>query len=96
MGWEERNGKKYFYQKKRIGSRVYSLYMGKGKHAHNKQSIIEKKQSEEKVYRKLVEEEKKKDAELNTNHTRVNTLADAVLVVNGYHTHKGEWRKKRD
>ena len=96
MGWEERNGRKYFYHKTRIGSRVYSFYMGKGIHAYNKRAMMENKQREEEVYRKLVEEEKKNDKKLNAYHTLVNQLADAVLVLNGYHTHKGEWRKKRD
>jgi len=26
----------------------------------------------------------------------IRTLVDAVLLLNGYHTHKGQWRKKRE
>jgi len=58
--------------------------------------MMEEQQREDKAFRKMVEEEKKTDKELNTYHKLVNQLADAVLILNGYHTHKGKWRKKRD
>ena len=38
----------------------------------------------------MVEDKKKKDSELNANHQLVNQLVNAVLVLNGYHTHKGD------
>ncbi len=96
MGWEKRRGKKYFYHKTRIGSHVESFYVGNNILAYKLQAIMEKKRREEEAYRTMVEGEKKKDSELNACHELVNQLADAVLVLNGYHTHKGEWRKKRD
>ena len=96
MGWEKRRGKKYFYYKTRIGPRVVSFYAGNNILSYKLQAIMEKKRREEEAYRTMVEGEKIKDSKLNAYHELVNQLADAVLVLNGYHTHKGEWRKKRD
>lgn len=96
MGWEKRRRKKYFYHKTRIGPRVESFYVGNNILAYSIQAIMEKKRREEEAYRTMVEREKKRDSEIKAYHELVNQLADAVLVLNGYHTHKGEWRKKRD
>ncbi|MDO9545933.1 MAG: hypothetical protein Q7J07_04175 [Pelolinea sp.] len=96
MGWEERKGRKYYYHKTRIGSHVQSFYMGKNIQTYIIHSIIQERRREEEAYRTMVKNEKKKDNEINAYHELVNQLANAVLVLNGYHTHKGEWRKKRD
>ena len=96
MGWENRKGGKYYYHKTRIGSRVKSFYLGNSMHAYKLRAVMEERRREDKAFRKMVEEEKKKDSELKAHHELVNQLADAVLILNGYHTHKGEWRKKRE
>ena len=51
---------------------------------------MEGRRREEEAYRTMVEDEKKKDSELNAYHELANQLANAVLVLNGYHTHKGD------
>ena len=51
---------------------------------------MEGKRCGEEAYRRMVEDEKKEGSELNTNHQLVNQLMNAVLVLNGYHTHKGD------
>lgn len=57
---------------------------------------MEERRREDETYRRMVEDEKKKDNELDAYHQLVNQLANAVLILNGYHTHKGEWRKRRE
>lgn len=95
MGWEDRNGSKYFYLKTRIGSRVQSFYIGKSIRAYIIQAMMEKRQEEEETYRQMAAEEKERENELNRFHELANHLAGAVMILNGYHAHKGEWRKKR-
>ena len=33
MGWEDRNGRSYYYRKERDGTRVKSVYVGRGETA---------------------------------------------------------------
>ena len=34
MGWEDRNGRSYYYRKERTGGRVRSVYVGNSQMAH--------------------------------------------------------------
>lgn len=95
MGWEKRNGKDYFYLKMRDGNRVDSIYVGNNLRAH----LIHRKMELERAAEAAVQEEntaiRKTNTELEALHKLVNKLANAALLMKGYHTHKGEWRKKR-
>ena len=49
MGWEQRGDNQYFYKKEREGTRVKSVYVGRGEVAH----MISKLQSSSKVLEKF-------------------------------------------
>ena len=99
MGWEDRNGRSYYYRKERDGSRVKSVYVGRGETA-GLIAQFEALQSDEReenlalarLERERVEEQ---DAELDALAEMMDAVAAGVLLAAGYHTHKRQWRLKR-
>ena len=100
MSWEERGNGTYYYRKKRHGSRVVSEYVGRGKsaeyaaffdgsgkrlRAHIRAAKREAHATEERADELLLEFEK-----------MVQVLARGYLIAQGCHTHKGQWRRKRE
>ncbi len=100
MGWENRGNGRYYYRKKRIGSKVVSEYVGTGLIGEIAEEF-DKSESEERILRH--KEEKKEircTAEINNIvkkiENEIKLLTKAFLILKGFHTHKGEWRKKRN
>ncbi len=99
MAWEKRGNREYYYQKRREGDRVISEYIGSGRFA----LLIAKKNKleQERRWQKRIAERAAHDAdralvrEVDRISRLVQTLTAAVLLTNGYHTHKGQWRKRR-
>ena len=99
MGWEKRNGRRYYYRKIRDGHQVISEYIGRGNLAHQLASFDLECQSLELQRRENVKIERREfeevDREINEFSSVVNDFVKAFLVTQGFHTHKGEWRKQR-
>ena len=90
MGWEERKGRKYISHKTRIGLRVQSFYLGYSIQMFKIYAVMEGRRREEEINPTMVEDEKNKDIELDAYHEFVKQLANVVLVLNGYHIHRGD------
>ena len=99
MGWEHRGNSNYYYRKKRIGQRVISEYMGTGSLADlysdmdtqfvlNGVSLESSRLSSGMEARNL-------EAELEHLDEIIYGLVWATLLVSGYRSHKGQWRKAR-
>ena len=99
MGWEERNGKRYYYRKRRIGNRVVSEYVGGGEIGDLVAELDAIERRERRAERAACLEERNHDLEIargiDAVGDRVLALTRAVLLANGYHTHKGQWKKIR-
>ncbi len=100
MGWETRHGKHYYYRKRRVGARVVSEYVGRDQWAetlatcdHLDRAQVTLARTMERMARADVEA---LDRTLADVEAVVRTVTRAVLVANGYRTHKGQWRKHRD
>ncbi len=96
MGWEKRrNGKQYFYTKRRIGCRVVSVYLGGGEGAVVAASQLATKSND----RAQLKHEKSAQLELEKEFIKLETLVlnciEQRLSKCGYHKHRGEWRKRR-
>lgn len=100
MGWENRNGSLYYYRKERDGGRVRSVYIGRHPDIV---AAVEMFAEEDREQR---DEQRRADREMFAELDRVQAMADqslegadgllgAVLVAEGYHQHKGQWRKSR-
>ena len=99
MGWEQRGNHSYYYKKEREGSRVTSVYVGRGEVAHmisklessssELERLMRAKRSVETIELQRVESALDRAIELSQLFTQ------AALLVAGFHTHHRQWRRKR-
>lgn len=100
MGWENRGNGRYYYRKKRIGSKVVSEYVGNGVLAEIAENLDKSEQA--KRIDKHKQEKQSLEQVININRimnkveNEIKILAKVYLLMNGFHTHKGTWRKKRN
>lgn len=98
MGWERRGNRQYYYKKRRIGGRVESVYFGSGivgllaeaQVLSQRAGRIKDRQTDRKM-RQL----RYADQQLAAVEEHIQGLYNGVLLVNGYHLHARQWRKKR-
>ena len=88
----------YYYRSKRDGKSVISLYVGKGITAKQAAEVDILEQKKRKADLEAWRQEcyllKKMDQEEDHVIIQINNLIKAVLVLSGFHCHKGQWRKK--
>lgn len=97
MGWEQRGTNHYYYRKERQGSRVKSIYVGRGEIAH----LVSRLQASSTVVERLVRanrlrDSQKTDAALDLAWELIQLFTQATLLTAGFHTHKRQWRRKRN
>jgi len=99
MGWEQRGNNSYFYRKEREGSRVRSVYVGRGEIAHMVAQLQSTSPLLEKLARTMKSPEvikaEKAEAALDQASDLIQLITQAALLTAGYHTHKRQWRRKR-
>jgi len=90
----------YYYRKRREGNRVVSEYVGDG-FAGQIADILDMEDRQEAQYKRRELGKQKRQAAAIDNqvdeieeYTR--TITRACLLLAGYHTHKGQWRKLKD
>ena len=100
MAWEDRNGKYYYYRKRRQGEHVVSEYVGSGFLGAFAEDLDRAERVESEQARAGLKFQKEEAAAMDQQifqlESSVNTLARAVLLVSGYHPHKRQWRKQRN
>jgi hypothetical protein len=103
MTLEKRDGSLYYYRSVREGERVRKVYVGSGEFAEalakSDEAIKRIKQAEREAElerdRQEVEHLEALAAPALEIDEATEILARACLVANGYHRHKGEWRRER-
>jgi len=104
MGWERRGNGMYYYTKVREGGKVSSRYAYGGGHFGGmgetfqlaQQAGRRRKEREREALRKEQEEFREIEQGLSTINQMIQQELAAVLIANGYHNHKGQWRKHRE
>jgi hypothetical protein len=97
MAWESRGKKKYYYRKERVGKHVRSIYIGDEITGYipaledEKNRILGEKPTDSKLH-ECMEREK----ELDKMAQDVELVVNSVLLISGYHCHKGQWRKSHE
>lgn len=94
----KRNG--YWYRSRREGRRVVTDYLGNGLLAE----LLAEDAAMEAAQRKLEREaqaaererEREIDRAIDQAGDELRLLVRACLLANGYHNHKGQWRRRRD
>ena len=99
MGWEQRGNNSYYYKKERDGSRVKSVYVGRGEIAHMVAQLQSSSPLLERFARSMKSpqqvQQEKADAALDQLSDFVHAITQAALLAAGFHTHKRQWRKTR-
>ena len=97
MGWETRGNRTYYYRKTRDGGQVRSEYIGAGPFVEALARLDElgrdSAELERAVWSETVQAERRRAAALAEAELMVRTLASAVLISNGYHQHRRQWRR---
>jgi hypothetical protein len=99
MGWERRSANEYYYRKERDGSRVKSIYVGRGEIAHmvsdlqSTSGLFERALSI--AYPAQTEQPKDQDAKVEHACRLIDSITQASLLAAGFHMHRRQWRKKR-
>ncbi|MCA9925544.1 MAG: hypothetical protein KC421_24405 [Anaerolineales bacterium] len=100
MGWENRGNGRYYYIKQRHGRYVTSQYIGRGEVAEaiailEEMEMLKREQErqEKKMLREKLNADKDVSRQLHEMWQLTGQMVTAVLLLNGYHTHKGQWRK---
>ena len=102
MGWELRNGRRYYYQKRRIGRRVVSEYVGTGPSAELAEYIDADKRhmrlleaAERADERQAIDVMRAEDQAFSRQCDVLRDAAAALLRRKGLHRHRGQWRRRR-
>lgn len=100
MGWETRHGQRYYYRKQRSGGRVVSRYLGYGEAVSLLVAMEQQDRQEHQRARHAQAARRAADAALEQHVNEIGQTArllmSAVLLAQGCHTHKRQWRKPRD
>ncbi len=98
MGWETRGNGQYYYHKRREGRRVVSEYVSR-QYASLFASLDEEAKTEREQKRRAERKEREAiqiiSGATNQMDELVSALVSLSLMNEGYHQHKGQWRKKR-
>ena len=99
MGWEKRGSGRYYYRKRRIGGRVVSEYMGGGELGEAAAAYDRAARDAREQELRSAKEEREKITALAEAGAEaeqgIRALVRAFLLLAGYHTHKGQWRRRR-
>jgi hypothetical protein len=100
MSWEDRNGSRYYYRKRREGKRVISEYIGNGLSGMMAEEIDGEDRQKVEQKRRELRKQKQQAAAIDSRAGEVEEMTqlftDACLLLAGYHVHKGQWRKARE
>ena len=100
MGWEQRGTNSYYYRKERDGSRVRSVYVGRGEIAHMVAQLQSSSPLIERYARSMKSPDEvkfeKAEAALNQASDLIESITEASLLAARFHTHHRQWRRKRN
>lgn len=98
MGWETRGNGQYYYRKRREGRRVVSEYIPR-RFTELWTVLDEGARAERDQQQLTVQNERKAIQAVNEAMAQIDELVPALvnlsLTSEGYHQHKGQWRRKR-
>jgi hypothetical protein len=102
MSWDKKQrggANRYYYRSVRTGTKVTKIYFGRGPLAELAARLYEAVHEKRRAARQTWLAEQVQLAEagrlLQELRTLTKLLTTATLVVNGYHLHHGEWRRRR-
>ncbi len=98
MGWETRGNGRYYYRKVRRGGRVVSEYIGAGPVAEALAGLDalgrDAAEHDRGVWSETVQAERRRASALAEVDAMTRALTAAVLIANGCHQHRRQWRRQ--
>jgi len=95
MSWEKRNKQTYYYRRRRVNGRIVSEYLGRGPLAQAAQALADQEARQKADERAVLQELDRLAQIVDEYGEQVEMLVTAHLLLNGYHCHHGQWRKRR-
>lgn len=99
MAWEERNGRRYYYRKRRVDGQVVSEYIGQGHLVELFARCDELERHTKTIARRdrinFHQEFRRIDQSIEKYRRLVRNIVAAALIGAGYHEHRGQWRMAR-
>lgn len=99
MAWEDRGNGRYYYRKRWRAGQVVTEYVGAGLvgqlAAHGDAQAQAKREAGRRQLQQLMARDRDIDQGLDQMGDMLRELTTGLLLVGGYHTHKGQWRKVR-
>ena len=93
-------GKRYYYRNRRVGKQVISEYIGTGHTAELAEALDKAERQAAANRRQALQDLKRRenaiDRQIDEIGDHIKALVDAHLIVSGHHTHRRQWRKKRE
>ncbi len=97
MGWEQRaRGGRYYVRKCWVTGRCVSEYIGAGEDAVLLAGLDAAARRGQRQGRAVRRREEEIDAALDEVTEIMSILTTATLLVAGCHTHRGQWRRRRE
>jgi hypothetical protein len=100
MAWKTIKGRSYYYRNYRVGGQVHSEYIGAGElgrlAARLDAAEHRKQKAQREALRREITAQDKVDEQIDELGDQISSLVTAVLLVSGYHTHRRQWRRRRD
>ncbi len=95
MAWEQRNSRRYYYHKRRVGRRVISEYVGSGASARTAAALRALTCQARRARRRRWTAVCALDAQVDRACDLIQALAHGTLLSTGHRLHKGQWRRSR-
>lgn len=98
MGWESRGNGRYYYRKRREGRRVVSEYVSDRVAPLIEMMDVEERSERERLRQtaRIQREQFRVASQAVDEVSRwVRLMTEQTLIENGFHRHKGQWRKQR-
>ena len=97
MGWEKRGNNQYYYRKRREGEQVISEYVGSDQDQFTWAiaTLDLAFDLEDQEHRRALQKTTRLDEQIKNLCDLLGKVTRGLLLAQGYHTHKGQWRKKR-
>lgn len=93
MGWERRGDYgPYYIRSKRVNGRVEKHYYGNGELAAFRSDFDGAARKADDHFRGREASLSACDSAVQDLHRQVDDVVDALLLLSGYHHHRGEWR----
>jgi len=90
----------YWYQSRREGNRVISEYIGSGPFAADLAALsnltAEMRRHERWEEQRAIDADREIDRQIDEINGLIRMLTAVELMAKGYHTHKGQWRRRRN